>query len=53
MSTDMSRPESVPAPLLRMTPITAERYVSVDYFHREWKQMWMRTWHICFHSRWK
>ena len=46
MSTDMSCPESVPTPRLRMTPITAERYVSADYFHREWKQMWMRTWQI-------
>ncbi len=29
-----------------MSPITAERYVSADYFRREWRQMWMRTWHI-------
>ena len=35
MSTDMSRPESGPAPHLRMTPITAERYVSAEYFQRE------------------
>ena len=29
-----------------MDPISAERYTSTDWFHREWKQMWMRTWQI-------
>jgi len=46
MKTDASRPEVVPAPRLRMTPITAERYLSADYFRREWQRMWMRTWQI-------
>jgi len=42
----MNQPDSVPEPQLRMTPITAERYLSVEYFRREWQLMWMRTWHI-------
>jgi len=46
MNTHATRPERVPETPLRMTPITAERYFSGEYFQREWKSMWMRTWHI-------
>jgi len=46
MNTYASRPESLPEPALRMSPITAERYLSTEYFEREWKRMWMRTWQI-------
>jgi phenylpropionate dioxygenase-like ring-hydroxylating dioxygenase large terminal subunit len=46
MNTRACRPDSVPVPSLRMTPITAERYISAEYFQREWKRMWMRTWQI-------
>jgi phenylpropionate dioxygenase-like ring-hydroxylating dioxygenase large terminal subunit len=46
MNTHAGRPESVPETPLRMTPITAERYLSAEYFQREWKRMWMRTWQI-------
>ena len=32
MNTYASRPESLPEPVLRMTPITAERYLSTALF---------------------
>jgi phenylpropionate dioxygenase-like ring-hydroxylating dioxygenase large terminal subunit len=40
------RPVKVEEPALRGDPIGAERYVSADYFRREWRHMWMRTWQI-------
>src|SRR5271163_2219841 len=40
------RPQKVTEPKLRMDPISGERYTSKEWFHREWKQMWMRTWQI-------
>jgi len=46
MNTVADRPEKITEPRLRMDPISAERYTSTDWFHREWKQMWMRTWQI-------
>ena len=36
----------VAEPALRNDPITAERYISSDYFRQEWQRMWMRTWQI-------
>src|SRR5215470_5105200 len=46
MNMHASRPDSLPEPPLRRTPITAERYISADYLKREWRNMWMRTWQI-------
>ena len=46
MNIAADRPEKITEPRLRMDPISAERYTSTDWFHREWKQMWMRTWQI-------
>jgi hypothetical protein len=46
MNIAADRPEKITEPGLRMDPISAERYTSTDWFHREWKQMWMRTWQI-------
>ena len=46
MNIAADRPEKITEPRLRMDPISAERYTSKDWFHREWKQMWMRTWQI-------
>ena len=46
MNTVADRPEKINEPSLRMDAISGERYTSKDWFHREWKQMWMRTWQI-------
>ena len=46
MKSNLARPEKAPQPKLRHTPITPERYTSAEYFQREWKHMWMRTWQI-------
>jgi phenylpropionate dioxygenase-like ring-hydroxylating dioxygenase large terminal subunit len=46
MNTVADRPEKITEPRLRMDTISGERYTSKDWFQREWKQMWMRTWQI-------
>lgn len=46
MSETTDRPLKCSEPQLRMDPITAERYTSRDYFQREWRRVWMRTWQI-------
>lgn len=46
VSASPDRPAKLAEPALRRSPITAERYVSADYFKREWRQMWTRTWQI-------
>ena len=40
------RPDKVAEPRLRGDAITAERYVSREYFRDEWQRMWRRTWQI-------
>ena len=39
-------PTRLQEPQLRGDAITAERYVSREYFHDEWQRMWRRTWQI-------
>ena len=46
MNTKLDRPLKVSEPALRMDPISAERFLSKDYFRAEWERMWRRTWHI-------
>ena len=46
MNASIDRPLKVTEPVLRMDPITGERFVSREYFRDEWTRMWMRTWHI-------
>jgi phenylpropionate dioxygenase-like ring-hydroxylating dioxygenase large terminal subunit len=46
MNASLDRPLKVRETLLRMDPISAERYLSRDYARQEWTHMWMRTWHI-------
>jgi phenylpropionate dioxygenase-like ring-hydroxylating dioxygenase large terminal subunit len=46
MNTVADRPQKLTEPLLRMDAISGERYTSKEWFQREWKQMWMRTWQI-------
>jgi len=46
MNAQIDRPAKVTEPALRMDAIPAERYVSADYYRKEWSGMWMRTWHI-------
>ena len=38
--------DKAPELALRGDPITGDRYTSVAFYEREWKQMWSRTWHI-------
>ena len=46
MNALVDRPSKVAEPALRNDPITAERYISNEYFRGEWQRMWMRTWQI-------
>lgn len=46
MSAPADRPRKSTEPKLRMDPISADRYISPDYFRSEWQRVWMRTWHI-------
>jgi phenylpropionate dioxygenase-like ring-hydroxylating dioxygenase large terminal subunit len=46
MNARADRPDKVTEPKLAYSPITAERYVSADWFRREWQRMWMKTWQI-------
>jgi phenylpropionate dioxygenase-like ring-hydroxylating dioxygenase large terminal subunit len=46
MNTAADRPQKITEPRLRMDPISGERYTSRDWLQREWRHMWMRTWHI-------
>jgi phenylpropionate dioxygenase-like ring-hydroxylating dioxygenase large terminal subunit len=46
MNVAADRPQKVTEPKLRMDPISGERYTSKEWFHREWQQMWLRTWQI-------
>ena len=43
---DQDVPEKAPEPELRGDPILGEAYTSREFFAREWKMMWARTWHI-------
>jgi phenylpropionate dioxygenase-like ring-hydroxylating dioxygenase large terminal subunit len=46
MNAKLDRPAKITEPLLRMDPISGERFTSREYFRDEWARMWMRTWHI-------
>ena len=46
MKSSADRPDKVQEPQLRGDAITAERFVSREYFHDEWQRMWRRTWQI-------
>lgn len=43
---DMERPAKMPEPSLRGDIIDADRYISKDYYEKEWRRVWMRTWQI-------
>jgi phenylpropionate dioxygenase-like ring-hydroxylating dioxygenase large terminal subunit len=46
MNTTADRPAKITEPHLRMDPISGDRYTSHEWWLKEWKQMWMRTWQI-------
>ena len=38
--------EKAPEPTFGDTPITGDRYTSVEFARKEWERMWTRTWQI-------